>query len=140
MLSLASLYISVISSSAWQLISHLPLNKPLFVFSLQDDSVHLKAARRRSAPVTGNEIFATKKHSEGYEKRALGSKKRIQETKKKYNLKDRDYLARAYVWNEEDEKQIQREREERRKFRQEIRNKYNLPKPSHHRMTKAASG
>lgn len=90
--------------------------------------------------MTGNEIFATKKHSEEYEKRALGSKKRIQETKKKYNLKDRDYLARAYVWNEEDEKQIQREREERRKFRQEIRNKYNLPKPSHHRINKAATG
>ncbi|XP_068698791.1 uncharacterized protein [Montipora foliosa] len=100
---------------------------------------HMKVTRRRSAPVTGNEINETKKSSEEYEKRATDSKERINKMKKKYNLKDRDYNARTYVWNSEDEKKVQREREEGKNRRKEIRAKYNLPTPSI-RITTAAQG
>lgn len=99
-----------------------------------------KTARRRSAPVTGNEIYVVKKNSEECEKRALDSKRRIKDIKKKYNLNERDYHERTYVWNVDDEKQIQKEREERKRLRKEIRNKYNLPTPSYQRIIKAASG
>ena len=88
----------------------------------------------------GNEIYVIKTNSEECEKRSLRSKQRIEDIKEKYHLKDRNYRARRYVWNEEDEKEIQREREERRTLRQVIRNKYNLPIASQRRITKAAMG
>lgn len=96
--------------------------------------------KRRSTPVTGNEILAVKQNSEQFEKRALDSKQRIEDTKKKYNLKDRDYNARTYVWNEVDEKQAKKEREQRKLLRQQIRIKYNLPTPKFHRTAAVVSG
>lgn len=100
---------------------------------------HLKVGRRRSAPVTGNEINETKKNSDEYENRAKGSKERIQKIQKKYNLKERDYNKRTYVWSKEDEEKIKREREEAKTLRKQIRKKYNLPNPSI-RITTAAQG
>jgi len=96
--------------------------------------------KRRSTPITGNEILAVKQNSEEFEKRALDSKQRIDDTKKKYNLRDRDYNARTYVWNEEDEKKAKKEREQRKLLRQQIRIKYNLPISKFHRTTAIVSG
>ena len=101
---------------------------------------HNKVVKRRSTPITGNEILAVKQNSEEFEKRAQDSKQRIEDTKKKYNLKDRDYNARTYKWNEEDEKQAKKEREQRKLLRQQIRIKYNLPTPKFHRSSAVVSG
>lgn len=96
--------------------------------------------KRRSTPVTGNEILAVKKNSEEFEKRALDSKQRIEDIKKKYNFKGRDYNARTYVWNEQDEKQAKKEREQGKRLRQQIRIKYNFPTPKFHSTAAVVSG
>lgn len=108
-------------------------------FRTPEQSEADKAQRRRSAPVIGELFPVAKKNSPECENRALASRQRIKDIKKKYKLKERDYAARTYVWNEEDEAQIRKEREERKKLRQEIRNKYNLT-PTHQRTTAVASG
>ena len=99
-----------------------------------------KLARRSSAPITKNDFFAVKKNSEECEKRKLGSKQRIRDIKNKYNLKNRDYSARTYVWNETDEKDNRKEREERKRLRKQIRQKYNLQTPSVQRQISVAKG
>lgn len=102
-------------------------------------NVYDKTKKRRSTPITGNELLAVKTNSEEYEKRALDSKQRIEDTKKKYNIKDRDYNARTYVWNEQDEQEVKKEREQRKLLRQQIRLKYNLPTPKYQRTTVVAT-
>ena len=111
-----------------------------FICFRTPETKHRKVVKRRSTPITGNEILAVKQNSEEFEKRALESKQRIENTKKKYNLKDRDYAVRTYVWNEEGEKQAKKEREQRKLLRQQIRIKYNLPTPKFHRTAAVVSG
>lgn len=65
----------------------------------------------------------------------MDSKQRIEDVRKKYNLKDRNYNARTYVWNEQDELEAKKEREQRKLLRQQIRLKYNLPAPKYQRTT-----
>ena len=96
--------------------------------------------KRLSVPTTGNEIRAVRKNTKEYEKRAVESKQRIDDVKKKYNLKNRDYTARTYVWNEHDKKQAKLEKQQRKLLRQQIRLKYNLPTPKTSRTTVIASG
>lgn len=96
--------------------------------------------KRLSVPTTGNEIRAVRKNTKEYEKRAIESKQRIDDVKKKYNLKNRDYTARTYVWNEHDKKQAKLEKQQRKLLRQQIRLKYNLPTPKTSRNTVIASG
>lgn len=101
---------------------------------------HRRVLRRRSTPITGDELLVVQKNSEEYEKRAKDSKQRIDDVKKKYNLKNRDYNARTYVWNEQDEQQAKVERQQRKLLRQQIRLKYKLPTPKTSRTTVIASG
>ena len=126
-----------VSNICYFLFIHIAFN---FIFFRTPETKRRKVVKRRSTPITGNEILAVKQNSEEFEKRALDSKKRIEGTKKKYNLKDRDYNVRTYVWNEEDEKQAKKEREQRKILRQQIRIKYNLPTPKFHRTAAVVSG
>ncbi|KAJ7337824.1 hypothetical protein OS493_007982 [Desmophyllum pertusum] len=105
---------------------------------------HEKVVKRRSTPITGNELIEVKPraYSEECHKRSIDSKQRIDDTRKKYHLGDRDYSARTYVWSEEDEQQVKKDREQRKLVRQQIRIKYNLPTPvkKFHRTTAIATG
>lgn len=96
--------------------------------------------KRLSVPTTGNEIIALRKNSAEYEKRAMDSRQRIDDVKKKYNLKNRDYTARAIVWKEQDKKQAKLEKQQRKLLRQQIRLKYDLPTPKTSRTADIASG
>lgn len=96
--------------------------------------------KRLSVPTTGNEIIAMRKNSAEYEKRAMDSRQRIDDVKKKYNLKNRDYTARTIVWKEQDKKQAKLEKQQRKLLRQQIRLKYNLPTPKTSRTAAMASG
>lgn len=129
------------TNSVWDISHSFLIYIPFhFIFFRAPETKHRKVVKRRSTPITGNEILAVKQNSKEFEKRALESKKRIEDTKKKYNLKGRDYNVRAYVWNEEDEKQAKKEREQRKLLRQQIRIKYNLPTQKFHRTAAVVSG
>ena len=120
---------------------------PCFLLSFRtadtaQNNNHELVTKTMSAPETGNERFlVTNKNGEECEKRSLQSKQRIEDIRKKYKLKDRDYNARScVVWTEQDEKEKKKEREQRRTLREQIRFKYNLPAPQCRRTSMVASG
>ena len=85
----------------------------------------LHPAVSKSDSVQPDRLLAPK-NSQEFEQREADSKGRIEDVRKKYNLRDRDYRRRGSVVLLLDDKALKREKEERQRKRQQMRLKYQI--------------